>query len=34
VLFADAGRHGGAEQHGVHFGAGVAQGILDDVERD
>ena len=34
VLLADTGGHGGAEQHGVHFEAGVAQCVLDDIERD
>ena len=34
ALFADAGRHGGAHQRGVHFDAGVAQRVFDDVERD
>jgi hypothetical protein len=34
VLLADAGRHRGAEQHGVHLVAGVAQGALDDVDGD
>ena len=34
VLLADAGAHGGAEQHRVHFDARVAQRVLDDVERD
>ena len=28
------GRHRGAEQHRVHLVAGVAQGVLDDVEGD
>jgi hypothetical protein len=34
VLLADAGRHGRAEQHRVHLVAGVAQGVLDDVDGD
>ena len=34
VLLADAGRHGRAEQHRVHFETGVAQGALDDVDGD
>ena len=34
VLLADARRHRGAEQHRVHLDAGVAQRVLDDVERD
>ena len=34
ALFADAGRHGGAHQRRVHLDAGVAQRVLDDVERD
>ena len=34
VLFADARRHRRAEQHRVHFVAGVAQRALDDVDRD
>ena len=33
ALFADAGRHGGAHQRRVHFDAGIAQRVLDDVER-
>ncbi len=34
VLLADAGGQGGAEQHLVHLIAGVAQGVLDQVEGD
>ncbi len=34
ALFADARRHGGAHQRRVHFDAGVAQGVLDDIEGD
>ena len=34
VLFADHRRHGRAEQHRVHFMAGIAQGVLDQVERN
>ncbi len=34
VLFANARRHRGAEQHRVHLGARVLQRVLDDVERD
>ncbi len=32
ALLPDAGRHGRAEQRGVHFHPGVAKGVLDDVE--
>ena len=34
VLLPDAGRHRGAEQHGVHLRARVAHRVLDDVEGD
>ena len=34
VLFADHRRHGGAEQHRIHLVAGVAQRVLDEIERD
>src|SRR5260370_10815974 len=34
VLLADTGRHRGAEQHGVHLVARVAQRAFDNVERD
>ena len=34
VLLADAGRHRGAEQHGVHLSTRIAQRVFDDVERD
>ena len=34
MLFADAGRHGGAEQHRIHLDARAPQRIFDDVEID
>ncbi len=34
VLFADARRHSGAEQNRVHLIAGIAQGVLDDIQGD
>ena len=34
ALFADARRHRGADQSGVHLDPGVAQGIFHDVEGD
>ncbi len=34
VLFTNTGRHGRAEQHGIHFPACVQHGVLDDIERD
>jgi len=34
VLLADHRAHGGAEEHGVHLEARVAERVLDDVERD
>jgi hypothetical protein len=34
ALLADAGRQRGAEQRRVHLDAGVAQRVLDDVQRD
>jgi hypothetical protein len=33
VLLADAGRHRGSEQHGVHLEARVAERAFDDIDR-
>jgi len=34
ALLANAGRHGGAHQRGVHLDPRVAQCVLDDFQRD